>query len=180
MTTITLLIGMPGSGKSTLIDYLKQNPFKDYVIYDDWMKNIFGEDFKIFNSEMRYEEMKANVLMGKNVVISGITFCNYKFLCEAEYKLCSISPKVKIKRIYFENNVDKCIKNVTKRAEDRGGYWFVDENGVRRYYGLLYGNNEPLYLIEIGKIKEFSKHYVIPEQYTPIKIKTKTEIKKDI
>lgn len=35
MAIVKLIIGMPGSGKSVLINYLESDLFKDYVVYDD-------------------------------------------------------------------------------------------------------------------------------------------------
>ena len=170
MQEVIFIIGLPGSGKSTLIEHYKTHPFIDYKIYDDWMKCTLNK-FKIkeFNSECRYNELIKNIKEGNNTLISGIGFCSNEFLQKSEYYLKSQFPNITIKRIYFENNPQKSESNIKYRDKQRGGYWEANEKGEMWYYGELYVpggvNKGPLFKQEIKNAYSLSQEYIIPKGY---------------
>ena len=170
MQEVTFIIGLPGSGKSTLIEYYKSHPFVNYKVYDDWMICTLDEfPEKDFNTECNYSSLIQDISNNIPILITGIDFCNNTFLSKAEYYLKSEFPNIKINRIYFENDFEKCKSNIEYRDKQRGGYWEENEKGEMWYYGTIY-ELKPLYLQEIERAENLSKNYIIPEGYQALPI----------
>ncbi len=97
---ITIIIGLPGSGKSFLIN----NEFNDpsYTIVDDPMKpDDIPSTFE------------------KHLVIADCRLCRPKIL-ESFYSMVEKKfGDVKVNKIYFENNPQQCLKNVEYRNDGR-------------------------------------------------------------
>lgn len=97
---ITLLIGLPGSGKS---HYIKEHFHStDYTVIDDpKMPSDFPDTFD------------------KHLVIADCHLCrsavleSFHFFAQRKY------PDAKINLIYFENNPMQCFKNVDYRNDGR-------------------------------------------------------------
>ncbi|MDB4344565.1 hypothetical protein OAA18_00610, partial [bacterium] len=172
---VTFIIGLPGSGKSTLIKYYKSHPFIDYKIYDDWMECTFDK-FKIkeFNNECRYPDLIESISQNFHALITGIDFCKSDFLLKSEYYLKLKFPNIKINRIYFENDPIKAESNIRYRDKQNGGYWEPNENGEMWYYGTIF-NNQPLYQQEINNVLSLSPNYIIPKNSTVFPIITQKE-----
>lgn len=164
MQEVILIIGLPGSGKSTLIEHYKSHPFINYKIYDDWMTWTHDDQNKEFIADVNYKELLETLNQGTSTIISGIEFCNNEFLHKSEYYLKTQFPNLNIKRVYFENDPQKSESNIRYRDKQRGGYWEANKEGEMWYYGTIF-ENIPLYRIEIQRAKELSKSYIIPEGF---------------
>jgi len=170
---VTFVIGLPGSGKSYLLEYYKSHPFIEYKIYDDWMEwTLDSHSVKEFNSDIHYKELLDEISKGSDIMISCIYFCKLEFLNKAEYFLKTKFPEIKINKVYFENRPDKCEQNIKYRDKKNGGYWKPNEKGEMWYYGQIY-EDKPLYKREIKIAQNLSKSYYIPIGITPLKIKLK-------
>ena len=164
MQEVIFIIGLPGSGKSTLIEHYKTHPFIDYKIYDDWMTWTHDDREKDFASDLNYPELLQNLEQGLNLLISGIGFCNNEFLQKSEYYLKSKFPNLKITRVYFENNPQKAESNIRYRDKQNGGYWQENEEGEMWYHGTIF-ELKPLYQLEIKNAYSHSQEYIIPKGY---------------
>ena len=178
MQEVIIIIGLPGSGKSTLINSkINSASYRNYLVYDDWGKIFYGEK-DIFTNESRYEELKQNLINGNSCILSCIFFCKFEYLKLTESTILSIAPNIKITKIYYENNPQNCEFNIKYRDEQKGGYWETYDNGDSMYFGELYTPNNdgveygPLYVREINIMKELSNEYEIPLEYTPLPIFT--------
>jgi len=89
MQEVIFIIGLPGSGKSTLIEHYKSHPFIDYKIYDDWMTWTRDDKENEFIADVNYKELLKNIKSGNNVIVSAIRFCSNEFLHKSEYYLKS-------------------------------------------------------------------------------------------
>jgi predicted kinase len=123
MQTITIVIGLPGSGKTT---YIKNNSekFEDAVICDDYDKSTDTHRHShIFKDSVYYDDLKSALLNGKNVVLADIVWCKAEarenLKNNIEEMLKELKIKVKIAFLYFENNPVACKKNVLKRKRSK-------------------------------------------------------------
>lgn len=174
MSNVTLIIGLPGSGKTTLIEYYKNDPFKNYSIFDEW--NIWTHNDRSideFDADVRLNELSIDITNGNDILIGCTAFCNFKFLHQSELYLISKFPNININRIYFENNVNKACNNIKYRDIERGGYWKDNEQGMPFYYGKIL-NGRPRYQIERENAIQLAKDYIIPIRYKPLIIKQQT------
>ena len=165
MQEVIFIIGLPGSGKSTLIEHYKSHPFIEYKIYDDWMTWTWDDLDKDFAADLNYPNLTQDLENNNNLIISGIGFCDNEFLQKSEYYLKSKFPNLKITRVYFENNPQKAESNIRYRDKQNGGYWQENENGEMWYHGTIF-ELKPLYQLEIKNTKELSLNYIIPENST--------------
>jgi len=166
---IIFLIGLPGSGKTTLIKHYHTHPYLKFKDYDDWSTG-WKSQLK-FNECDLYSSLIEDIKKSKNIIISCIDFCNKEYLLEAEKCLKLELDDIKIKRIYWENNLEASIKNIYKRDKERGGHYkWCDKRKEDWYYGLHYNGN-PQYQWEIQWAEKLSKIYTIPPNYSAFPIK---------
>ena len=172
MKKVTFLIGLPGSGKTTLINHYKKHPYLKYKIYDDWTAGWF-QQLK-FDGDLKYPNLVKDIKRNKNIIISCINFCNKQYLLESEKILELEFDDIKIERIYWENNLEASIKNIHKRDKIRGGHYKWNEDLQDHiYYGLHY-DEKPMFKWELEWAEQLSKIYTIPSSYNQLPIKTST------
>lgn len=122
---------MPGSGKTTLGKKLQKKyhcPFIDDISIGDGFERLYS-----------YVLDKT-----PHIIISDVFFCRAKTreVVEAFFK----RHKYKAEWIFFENNVEKCLKNVHKRNDGRKveglinqlskEYAIPDGTKIRKIHGL--------------------------------------------
>ena len=178
MKKVTFVIGLPGSGKTCMLDTWREDKRLTHHIYEDWMEWdiwINGKPpTKEFNEFKRYQNLLGRIRKNNgiyNVVIVSTRFCDNEFLCKSEYYLKVEFPDVEVNRIYFENDVKKCIKNILRR-DTRDGKWSKEDDGSYRYVGshLTWMNNERVYEVQCNYAEIMSKNYNIPLKYNPIPV----------
>ncbi|MFZ2072361.1 MAG: AAA family ATPase [Minisyncoccia bacterium] len=132
MQKITIIVGLPGSGKTTYIENNKNN-FKNAVICDDYHKSSYNHSHN-FEDSVYYEDLKRTLKSGEDAVLSDIAWCKTERREILEKNIKNILEDIKINAeiifIYFENNPEACKKNVLKR--NRNGRMeremqFIDE-----------------------------------------------------
>ena len=103
---ISLLVGSPGSGKSTL-GLKMQNQGLDCLFLDDISIQI-----KSSPCDFIYEQA-----ISKNkthIIIADVNFCFSQIRDSAVFQLEKFF-NLTVDIIYFENNLEKCLKNIKKR-----------------------------------------------------------------
>ena len=142
MTKFFVVIGLPGSGKSHLVRDLH----KKYCAFavEDYMKDSIKGLPQLTKSQ-HHNKLMCSLREGRNCVIADIEFCKRCRRDELERIVQDVVPGIKIKWRYFENDPEKCIKNVKHR-------------------------NSPNAQEEIEKIGCLSKQYYIPPNVKPIPI----------
>ncbi len=145
---ILLIIGLPGSGKSTYIEQ-HQNVFNDFVICDDYHKSALQKS-RAFKDSVYYADVRNALILGKSVVMADIAWCKSERLDMVISGLRGLLKELKINPLleflYFENNPEVCKRN----AIHRGRKERIDR--------------------ELEFIDEISKQYRIPNDIVPIKI----------
>ncbi len=144
---ITLLIGLPGSGKSYLIKQRFSNS-TNYIVFDDFKAGAVL-DCSSFCFSKHYPEIIGQIkLGGKHIIIADIDFCAADSYMEAkkilEWWIKGLKSNYKIKSIFFENDPLKCKSNLTR---DNNRIFMV--NNYTRFYSP---NNMALKGDEILKV----------------------------
>lgn len=168
---VIIIVGVQGSGKTTLMNYLCDNPFKKFYGYDSWLKCFLtGNGKPTFVSDCRYQEFKE-VLMGNNsVILSGIFFCNDVNLSDTISEINKIKEDIKIVKLYLEKNLDHSINNIKIRDFEKGGEWIEDKNGNYLYKGNIF-KGIPDFAHKIKTSKKLVNDYEIPITAKTIKVK---------
>lgn len=133
---LVIIIGLPCSGKTTLT----QNEYNDYIIYDDFITNFF--DGKLLN----------DIIDKKNVCINDPRLCNIKIFNRYINMFIEYLTKDDIKLILFENDKEKCIKNMEQRNDNRNVL-----NTINFYSDIYNVSNYQEYNCEIKKIWQLFK-----------------------
>ena len=101
---VTFIIGLPGSGKTSLI----KEKFSSVKVYDDFLSNI--------NSSSIINWMQLHT--SSDVVFSDPRFTNVNTFKAFIKSYSSALSKSKINLIMFDNNPEKCKKNIKNRQCD--------------------------------------------------------------
>jgi len=181
MSKIHIIIGLPGSGKSTLINKINEN--SQYNVFSDWgWKNEIDDEGNIlgsFDEEYRINDLSNIIKKSKDVILDGSCFCNHKFICDAEHYFNLNFPNVDIEKTYFENNSKDCKANVLYREYVGGNCW-KKVNGELIFFGHHYSedginNGRRMYEVIIENINKLSKNYIIPDRYNTKKVQLQDE-----
>jgi predicted kinase len=92
MQTINIIIGLPGSGKTTYIKNTFEG-FDDVVICDDYHKSSYNRSHE-FTDSIYYQDLEQALKNGKNVVISDIAWCRLE------------------RKVLLEENIQKILKKL--------------------------------------------------------------------
>ena len=180
MNKVTIIIGLSGSGKSVIANKRFEQRTSPIFYHADWgWEGSIDEEGNIngsFNDDNRFNKLLDQIKGGLDIILDGAYFCNHKFLCQAEYYLNLHFPNIEITKHYFENNPKDAIANVLFREWNggKGNYW-TKETGELIFHGHHYDKEGPNngrrnYEVIIDNINSFTKQYIIPNKYTPIKI----------
>jgi GTPase SAR1 family protein len=113
---IILIVGLPGSGKSTLV----KNSFSNssYKVFDDFNANAVVDNGEFTYSKYYPELIEAVKVASHDIVISDISFCKQPKFRSAirilKWWVNELSSNYTIEAILFENEERKCINNVKK------------------------------------------------------------------
>ena len=104
---LTLLVGSPGAGKSTL----------GKKMVSTGSETIFLDDLSMLvkNNPCKFIEEHAVMHNASHVIISDVNFCFVK-IRETAIKQLELYFQLKVNVLYFENNLEKCLNNIKQRA----------------------------------------------------------------
>ena len=181
MSKVIIIIGLPGSGKTTFLDHFF-NEGED-VCYSDWgWRFPIADDGNIeglASEEYRFNDLIQDLKDSKNIILDGSALCNHKFLCETEYLLNLHIPGIEITKFYFENNPEACIANILYREYIGGNHW-KRVNGELIFHGHHFMEEGPnynrrMYEVISNNVDKLSPNYIIPPNATTLPIKVQDE-----
>lgn len=113
---LTIIIGLPGSGKST---YIKSLVAADpqICVYDDYQGEAHSNDSDPRLSK-HFGPLVSDLKQAKSVVVSDIRYCVPHELNLFLGVVLSAAPDVRIELKYFENDPAACKKNILARNRD--------------------------------------------------------------
>lgn len=94
-----MIVGLPGSGKTTLAKKINGDNGNKYHIIDD-PKNF---------------ETDVMPYLDRDVIITDPYLCFKNFRVAAIKRIESINPDIKIDWLFFENDPEKCLENSKNR-----------------------------------------------------------------
>ena len=114
---VTIVIGLPGSGKTTyLVSNFQKLP--GTLVCDDFHAQADSNSEDLERSR-HFEEMKKALATGRSVVIADIAYCSTRRLDKVESQIKELAGQLGIdfgiKRLYFENDPTSCRRNLVKR-----------------------------------------------------------------
>lgn len=142
---ITIIVGLPGSGKSTFALKLINN--NNFLIDDFSLNRHLLEDFK--KTEM------------KELIITDPLLCETTIeRAEKKLKMFLKSENIDFKWILFENNLKDCWTNVFNRNDDRQiSYGFMKD--LSKKYEENYFKNETKHtIINVYRKEEVINEYI--------------------
>lgn len=137
MPKVTMLIGLPGSGKT---EYLSAPRRRGEPVFDDFHANAIGNSHAFDNSRNR-KPLKAALAARKDCFIADIEFCKSSQLAEVVGGINRLAAElailVTIDRLFFANDPVACEANVRVR-------------------------NRPTLAAELANIARLTREYRIP------------------
>ena len=133
---LLIVVGMPGSGKSTYLQRLKDDG-KIVEFYDDYQGRSHDNRPEPELSKC-YTPLLAHLKKGETVAASDIRWCKEPDLHLFVAAVLRVAPEAEIEYHYFQNDPKQCKANVRRRARE--------------------GHVEH----ELGMIDDYSKKYKIP------------------
>lgn len=107
---VTLLVGLPGSGKTTVGNFFIEK-------HNTIGKGIFIDDIGVLTQDAKSYLLNIDKEIDY-IIISDVYFCKEKVLQAAKNLIIEIFPNVEVEILYFENNPEKCLYNVKERGKN--------------------------------------------------------------
>ena len=111
---LIIVIGMPGSGKTTYLERLLQNKTIT-EFYDDYQGHTYDGQLDPRLSKY-YTPLLTRLKRGKTLAVSDIRYCLHEELNRFVQAILEVAPETLLEFCYFENDPQSCKKNVKKRA----------------------------------------------------------------
>nr|WP_279536372.1 AAA family ATPase [Nocardioides ochotonae] len=137
-----VLVGLPGSGKSTFIDGSFHDEQPDVLVFDDYQSNAIANQPDPQWSRNRSPAIEA-LRAGQSVLISDVNYCRKPALDRVVSLMRDDVPGIDIELMYFANDPSSAEHNVRLRGRDE----------LQR---------------ELKLIEALSKEYLPPEVAMPI------------
>ena len=130
---ITLIAGLPGSGKTTHLHSMRQD---GWSIFDDFKASAYN-DSPAFQHSRCYQSLLSALRGGQKCAVADIDFCTTSSRNEADSILRTQIPHVKLCWLFFAKDFRACEANIKRRASRS-----LEEN--------------------LRKLKDYSVRYQIP------------------
>jgi len=110
---LTVIVGLPGSGKSTLVEKMKREG-AGFCVHD-FHANAHMNSPLVEHSR-HYGDLIRSLRRGTDCVIADIAFCEPARRDNLERAVAREIPALRIEWVYFENAPETCAHNIKTRA----------------------------------------------------------------
>jgi hypothetical protein len=133
---LTVVVGLPGSGKTHLIRNLRAR--HSGLCVEDFMAGAIGSSSSFTHSK-HYPELIRALREGRDCAIADIEYCDTSKRLEVEQVVHQDVDGLSLEWVFFENNLAQCLANLERR-------------------------NGPKMVAEKQKAQELSRRYIIPQR----------------
>src|SRR5207244_2733612 len=117
MAVLTIVGGLPGSGKTTCLNQLRKERVDLGLVESDYKKDSISHRAEMIHSK-HHDNLVPALAAGKDCVIADIVFVRRSKQCEIQDLIRSKVPGVTIQWVIFENDWEQCIRNVQRGDPD--------------------------------------------------------------
>ncbi len=147
--TLTVIVGLPASGKSHFLDERRSSQNDPIVAHDFLAQSVTG----LCRDALKFTDIALAINNGTNCIIADIAFCYALKRQELEGEMTRRCPGVNVRYIYFENSPTRCIVNaryanrhdtlrrIALIEELSSGYEIRVEHGLFRFGMRIYVTN---------------------------------------
>ncbi len=163
MRKIIFIEGLPGVGKTKLVNAIREKNISNVTIVDEIINeritkaNIYSEDEFINNDIQKIESITDGIVILDRGILSSLSYSQAKSIIDLSFDVSKArNAFLKYRNILEESKVfylTNNLKNITITSDD--------ENSP---YGTI-NNQELLEYISLYNIKRYCKDYVIREYY---------------
>jgi len=114
MPQVTLVIGLPASGKSAFLeDFAREG----IPVFDDFMKG--APTHSAFPTCLHLGQIERHLRNGRDIVLADVRLTDPEFHSDVVSGLRSVEPDLRIRTICFENDPEQCLANSARRANQQ-------------------------------------------------------------
>lgn len=163
MRKIIIIEGLPGVGKTTLVNAIKNKKIENITIIDEIINTritidgIYSEDEFIENDIQKINSIKDGIIIMDRGLISSLSYSQTKAIINLDYDVKKANNFFENYRNILDESKVIYLTNLTKDITIRS-------NDINNPYGSE-NNQKLLEKISIYNLKKYCKNYVIKEYY---------------
>lgn len=163
MRKIIIIEGLPGVGKTTLVNAIKNKKIENITIIDEIINTritidgIYSEDEFIKNDIQKINSIKDGIIIMDRGLISSLSYSQTKAIINLDYDVKKANNFFENYRNILDESKVIYLTNLTKDITIRS-------NDINNPYGSE-NNQKLLEKISIYNLKKYCKNYVIKEYY---------------
>ncbi|MBN9521927.1 AAA family ATPase [bacterium] len=115
MATLTVVVGLPGSGKTHLLDRLRAT--RPGAVADDYHAAPHGDSPEVTASR-HYPALVTSLRAGLGCAVADIAFTDTGRRLELERVFRADVVGVTIEWVFFANDLEACLANVRRRCRE--------------------------------------------------------------